>query len=678
MSKPSIPDARQPRRVSKSKITERLDNLLPENVSILNPSLMESSFQTDADASIGGWPQRLLHVPTMTSYEWQAGHKYGVHIQPRYNAISYTWGRYQLNLSLEKPYIKPIKIEGVDWEIPRIDDSHFTVDQFEGLVRRSIEPSSYSGQNPAFTPSSIEFVWLDIACINQTPNHPQMAVEIGRQARIFRKAKRVLIWLNQATSQGLERKIADIVAAAANAEQRLIEIPLSDNRWTSIPASGSKMFLLRKQQWLTSKIKETRAKIKDNWFGIMANTPRTLLQGDEQWLVSALENVSLLTEDRWFSSLWTLQEAFLCQWAYMISGEVEALQVSSPQLKDIFTACETLNAVCKRSIAYKRALNIPTADTEVRLVDMIEGSGLAALAMENPMALYTVASNRVTSRPTDRIYGIMQVFDLQLGISAPHADKETSPDLLELELQLGQELLSKYPIMSQLHVHTQPVKMDQAWRVSSSSRVPELASKVGYLVTRSLMGDHTVLCQFSSTVVDGNSCASFSGKMCSFKFLQQVWSSMDRRRISGRRNGKKSTQQIIVDSSALMPPSLFTDDPTQDIPRDERQHRLAAELVNLGSRQGLSISVLLLGRFSDDQHTEDWWKLSGGSVSEFTGDRFNIGLIMVRNKNAEVWNRLGICIWDLVQTASGQNAAIQRDVLDGNSNDWTLLQGNFR
>lgn len=638
---------------------------------------MESA-QTDADASIGDWPQRLLHAPTMTSYEWQAGHKYGVHIQPRYNAISYTWGRYRLNSPLDKPYVKPIKIDGVDWEVPRIDDSHFTVDQFEELIRRSVEPSSYIGHNPAFTPSKIEFVWLDVACINQTPNHPQMAFEIGRQARIFRKAKRVLISLNQATSQDLEREIAGIVAAAANAEQNLIETTEPDDQWTSIPESDAKMFLRRKEQWLTSKIKETATKIKEKWVGLIANTPRTLLQGDEQWLTSALENISLLIEDRWFSSLWTLQEAFLCQWAYVISGEVEALRIFSPQLKDIFTACDTLNGVCKRSIAHKKALNMPTAETEVRLVDMVEGSGLAALAMENPMVLYTVASNRVTSRPVDRVYGIMQVFDLRLGISAPHADKGASPTLPELELQLGQELLSRYPILSQLHVHTQPVKQDQAWRVSSVSRVPELASKVGYLVTKSLMGDHTVLCQFSSAVVDGSACASFSGKICSFDVLQQAWASVDRRRNPGRPNRKKSTQQIVVDSLALLPSSLFTDDPTQDIPRDERQHRLAAELVNLCSRQALTISVLLLGRFSDDRHTEDWWKLAGGSISEFTGDRNNIGLILVRNTKAEVWNRLGICIWDLAQTASSQYISIQREVLEGSSNDWKLLSGYLR
>lgn len=161
--------------------------------------------------------------------------------------------------------------------------------------------------------------------------------------------------------------------------------------------------------------------------------------------------------------------------------------------------------------------------------------------------------------------------------------------------------------MSQLHVHTQSVQQDQAWRISSSSRVPELASKVGYLFTRSLMGHDTVLCHLSSKVVDDNACASSSGKICAFESLGHAWTSVDRRFSPGRRKRKekKSTQQTVVDSSALMLSSLFTNDPTPDIPRDERQHRLAAELVNICSRQGLSISVLLLGRFSDDRHTEE-------------------------------------------------------------------------
>lgn len=47
---------------------------------------------------LGDWPQRLLHVPTMTSYEWQPGHCYGPSKpKPEYRAISYTWGRWKIS-----------------------------------------------------------------------------------------------------------------------------------------------------------------------------------------------------------------------------------------------------------------------------------------------------------------------------------------------------------------------------------------------------------------------------------------------------------------------------------------------------------------------------------------------------------------------------------------------------
>ena len=638
----------------------------------------ENLSHSDGDDTIGDWPQRLLHVPTMTSYEWQAGHRYGVHMKPRYNAISYTWGRYQLTSALEKPYIKPLKLNGVSWEIPRIDDSHFTVDKFEELIRRSVEPRSYQGYNAAFTPSKIEFVWLDVACINQTPNHPQMATEIGRQARIFKKAKQVIVWLNGIAAQDLEKRTDGLITAAANAEQSLTQTVASEKQWSTIPGSKSKMSMIKIERWLSSTLKQTTSKIKEKWISMKANTPCTLLQGDEKWLASALENLASLIEDRWFSSLWTLQEAFLSQWAYVISGEVEALHVGSPQLRSIFTACETLHSVCERSVAQKKALNLPTANMEVQLIDTIEKGGLAALAIENPMILYTIASHRVTSRPVDRVYGIMQVFDFQLGISSPHADPGASPDLQQLELQLGRELITRYPIMSQLHVHTRPAERGQAWRVSNSSRVPALASKVGYYVTSSFLGDHKTLCQFMPTDVDDKPCASFTGRMCYFEVLQQTWSTVDRRTLHRSKKGTQSTQQIVIDSSELLPFSLFQHDPTQDLIRDARQHRLAAELVNLCSQRGLLISVLLLGLFSDDRHTEEWWKLAGGSNPDFNGNRFNIGLILVQESNAEVWSRLGICIWDVGPLASGRNTSQQRDLLEGDSNDWKRVSGVFR
>ena len=318
--------------------------------------------------------------------------------------------------------------------------------------------------------------------------------------------------------------------------------------------------------------------------------------------------------------------------------------------------------------------------------------------MENPMALYTVASNRETSRPVDRIYGIMQVFDFQLGISAPGADAAYPPDLPQLEVQLGKQLLADHPIMSQMHIHTKPVEVGQGWRVSSSSVVPELVTKVPFIVTRSFLGVHTALCKLSTRIIDGVLWGSFSGKVCKFELLQRAWASVDQR-VSHRTSIQgKSTQEIILDSTDMVPMSAFAENPQSNIPRDERQHRLASQMVDLFHQAHLLVSVLLLGRFSDEEHGEDWWEMAGGRVSEFNGDRFNIGMILARRKKNEIgdtcWRRLGICIWDLSHLTLQQGNAIsnkpflerlrldgidapEKNFLEGTSEDWVPLQGFF-
>lgn len=34
------------------------------------------------ETALGCWPRRLLHLPTLTSYEWQPGNTYGSHVSP--------------------------------------------------------------------------------------------------------------------------------------------------------------------------------------------------------------------------------------------------------------------------------------------------------------------------------------------------------------------------------------------------------------------------------------------------------------------------------------------------------------------------------------------------------------------------------------------------------------------
>ena len=67
---------------------------------------------------LGEWPRRLLHVSSMTSYEWQPGNVYRGCKELKYLAISYTWGRWKLRDG-QKPKVKTaLQIDGVPWQNP--------------------------------------------------------------------------------------------------------------------------------------------------------------------------------------------------------------------------------------------------------------------------------------------------------------------------------------------------------------------------------------------------------------------------------------------------------------------------------------------------------------------------------------------------------------------------------
>ena len=181
-----------------------------------SPSANDKSPVHDPSEAIGKWPRRLLHVPSMTSLEWQPGDKYGEHVQPRYNAVSYTWGRFSLRVRDNKKEVEKeknkekigesqkkketkkmkknrnvtaIEINGIDWTVPRINPDHFSADNFQRLIQQTCE--SVDGAE-----GRTDFLWLDVACINQKNTLEKLA-EIGRQAVIFHGAQRVYVWLTK-------------------------------------------------------------------------------------------------------------------------------------------------------------------------------------------------------------------------------------------------------------------------------------------------------------------------------------------------------------------------------------------------------------------------------------------------------------------------------------------------
>ena len=81
------------------------------------------------------WPRRLVHIPTMTSYRWAPGNRYGPQSNPKYAILSYTWGRWRLK-SHEMPHIQAWPVAGVTWDIPRVKPTHFTVSDLENTIRQ--------------------------------------------------------------------------------------------------------------------------------------------------------------------------------------------------------------------------------------------------------------------------------------------------------------------------------------------------------------------------------------------------------------------------------------------------------------------------------------------------------------------------------------------------------------
>ena len=90
----------------------------------------------DVESQIGPWPRRLLHVESMRSYAWNPGNVYRGIKEPRYNAISYTWGRWKLNHG-ERPDVAGLQVHGTPWSIPRVHPEHFSAEELHQVIRRT-------------------------------------------------------------------------------------------------------------------------------------------------------------------------------------------------------------------------------------------------------------------------------------------------------------------------------------------------------------------------------------------------------------------------------------------------------------------------------------------------------------------------------------------------------------
>ena len=376
---------------------------------------------------IPAWPHRLLHVGTMTSVLRDDGNVYAGYVQPRYNILSYTWGRFT------NPASESINIKGTEWSIPAIDERHFSVEEFEAVIRQ--------------VGRDVEFIWVDVACIHQE-NDNEKTEEVSRQAGIFKNAHKAYIWLNRLEHSILTTSIEEICCEG--------------------------MFKLM-------KLGDTR---------FLAENPDGWTKFTRDWWESVRAALEKLFSDHWFSSLWTLQESILRRDAFILSREGAEIFTSLSkrpwQLKAVASACQEYyesllpfsNIPTPRERNYitrlprSQALQLLSdeADIATSLCELIHQRGLGFVWTSNPNVAYSVGQHRATREPLDRIFGIMQIYGIKCTQS--NSSKDLSAQLQDLEDRFGSELVTMSPLLSQMFIHAEVSKPRRSWLITQKCSVP--------------------------------------------------------------------------------------------------------------------------------------------------------------------------------------------------------------
>lgn len=204
----------------------------------------------------------------------------------------------------------------------------------------------------------------------------------------------------------------------------------------------------------------------------------------------------------------------------------------------------------------------------------IDKAGFNSLHADNPIMLYGVARFREAKYPLDRVYAIMQIFGLRLGETV---QPERSFSLAELEDQLGEALVMRSPLLSQLFVHLRPPQTGRSWRISQYSRVPEAA--------RTATSEHSAHVgtnpESHAQISVRLECVTIKGKACWFKRLVEFWRNAsfhpEMLDLVGCKPHRpvQDIQLDVSDWTESVGPEAF------DPKNDKRQHQLGELLVSV-------------------------------------------------------------------------------------------------
>lgn len=567
------------------------------------------------------WPQRLLHIESLTSYAKGDDNTYGGVKEPAYNVLSYTWGRFQ---DPNADMSKAIPIKGVSWPIPVIREDHFTAETFKKVLN----------QMRGF---GVDFVWVDIACIDQQNEAVKME-EVGRQAGIFKNAQSAYIWLSHISTQSCYKALAVI---------HEVRSPImSENT-----SSEQRKLLLR-----------------------------------------ALERAcGIMSQDPWFESLWTLQELIIRNDAMILSSTGDLVMdhklIDFEEGKDPFTSVPskpldgqpvTLSKVASEwnslEISISQYLEqekpeILVSDDDQdkmrNIVAWIKTTGVLETLSNIPNVQYGAAHYRKTTYPEDRVYAIMQIYNIRVGQAARAHER---PSLEQLVDEFGRAINSRSPMMGQSFVHTDTPMAGRTWCITDNSSVPDdlrhssdvrLASSVDVSVPDAvkIMGSACSLAEFLHIY---NKDRSPWERPLSHRLLIHL--DMPFAKALGSLNPSHAWDYGEIQQSSMKHSSEL------EIAKKAKQRQLQG-LLTLGSAE--DILLLRLGSTFNEVNAFGLGGMVDGRFyrTEVVQPRKHMALILRRVRSTDrdgtkTFERLGVCTW-LINAPAKQSNVFREQVSAG-------------
>ncbi|KAI0190485.1 hypothetical protein EV127DRAFT_430402 [Xylaria flabelliformis] len=647
---------------------------------------------------MGDWPSRLLHVPTMCSMSWAPGNVYGgCYKEPKYAVLSYTWGRWELPSDHEPPH-PSLNVAGIPWKIPPVSEELFTVQEFETTVRQCA------------CEASADFIWVDVACIDQRPESPQKMQEIGRQAKIFRGASQAFVWLLPLPNfpkYNTLSEVSDLESSATHPSQypMLLEqwLRVLERAYTHVQDIFERWYLEfgASSSYLTRGLEASKN---------LKPSPATF------WHFTRAVNPVLftLTCMPWFSSIWTLQEAFLQPTSILVdrTGSFAKSHISGNlyTLQDVVLYCKAFYQLPSTSKEFSKLDQINL--WELQWVEMIERTGLHHLADRDRLTLYSCSGERNAMDEKDRIYGIMQIWDFQVGaaasaqllpLAAAELKDQQGQDVLtqkskqdwtleDLELELGKCLLLDLPIESQIQVHEMAVENRQSWRISRSSATPLDFLKFDEFgrLEGQIRDSTRKTTKLELREVNGRTYAYFEGLACDFKAVQRAWTTLsvnndhdgqvdpdnvtkDAEATGGSGRRKRPFRlRICLDHTAVINYEMLHQGISLQNVVEGKQLDVAEAISKCFEHLGRSISIFMLRILSQERNEEP---MENPDIA--------IGLIAMLAPDNVIggwYKRLGICCWDVPSSLNEVSSEATMETIkiaSGISSDWFQLECIF-